>query len=177
VAVAAEIPDRIVLARDRDLRGRRGQIWTRRAILGLLIAFLVLGALNVFGQRPHGTTVATSAASIELYAPTHLRGGLLWEARFTITAHRDVKNALLRLSPGWQESMQMNTIEPGPLGEASRDGDLLFTLGHIPAGRTYRLFMQFQVNATNVGRRNADATLYDGATKLAAIHRRLTVFP
>jgi len=33
------------------------------------------------------------------------------------------------------------------------------------------------VNATNVGRRRADVTLYDGATKLGAIHRTVTVFP
>jgi hypothetical protein len=88
-----------------------------------------------------------------------------------------VKNALLQLSPGWQESMQMNTIEPSPLGQASRNGDLLFTLGHVPAGQAYRLFIQFQVSATNVGRRNADVTLYDGAKKLVHIHRRLTVYP
>jgi hypothetical protein len=173
----AEIPDRIVLERDRDLAGRGTNIWLRRGIVLVLVAFLALGAANVFGQRPAGTTVDAPAASLELYAPTKLRGGLFWEARFTITAHRDVKNALLQLSPGWQESMQMNTIEPSPLGEASRNGDLLFTLGHIPAGQTYRLFVQFQVSATNVGRRRADVTLYDGATEIAKINRKLTVYP
>ena len=92
--------------------------------------------------------------------------------RFTITAHQDVKNALLQLSPGWAEGMQINTIEPGPLGEASRNGDLLFTLGHIPAGRTFRLFMQFQVDPTNVGRRQQNVSLYDGKALLATLARR-----
>jgi hypothetical protein len=73
--------------------------------------------------------------------------------------------------------MQMNSIEPSPLGQASRDGDFLFTLGHIPAGKKFRLFMQFQVSATNVGRRHADATLYDGAKKLVTIKREITVYP
>jgi hypothetical protein len=173
----ADIPDRIVLKRHRDLEGRRHGIWYRRGLLTLLVAFLCLGLANVFGQRPHGTTVTAGAATLELYAPTHLRGGLLYEARFTITATREVKNALLQLSPGWNEGQTMNTIEPSPLGEASRNGDLLFTLGHIPAGHTYRLFLQLQVNPTNVGRRNADVTLYDGATKLVHIHRRLTFYP
>src|SRR5205085_455740 len=103
--------------------------------------------------------------------------GLFFEARFTIAAHRDVKSAVLQLSPGWSEGIQMNTIEPSPVGEASRNGDLLFTLGHIPAGGVYRLFMEFQVNATNVGRRRADATLYDGGVKLGTIHRTVTVYP
>jgi hypothetical protein len=37
--------------------------------------------------------------------------------------------------------------------------------------------MEFQVNPTNVGHRTADVTLYDGGTKLATIHRTVTVFP
>jgi hypothetical protein len=173
----ADIPDRIVLKHHRDLDGAGHRIWYRRALVALLTVFLLLGVLNVFGQRPAGTTVDSPEASLELYAPTKLRGGVFFEARFTITAHRDVRNALLQLSPGWQESLQMNTIEPVPLGQGSRNGDLLFTLGHIPAGQKFRLFVQFQVNATNVGRRNADVTLYDGGRKLVHIHRRLTVYP
>jgi hypothetical protein len=73
--------------------------------------------------------------------------------------------------------MQQNTIEPSPVAEGSRGGDLLLTLGHVPAGQVHRLFLEFQVNATNVGRRRADVTLYDGATKLGTIHRTVTVFP
>jgi hypothetical protein len=173
----ADIPDRIVLKRHRDLEGQGHHIWYRRTLVGLLVVFLLLGVFNVFGQRPAGTTVDGSAASLELYAPSKVRGGLLFEARFTIVAHHDVKNALLQLSPGWLEGMQLNTVEPGPLGEASRDGDLLLTLGHIPAGTTYRLFLQFQVVPTNVGRRHADVTLYDGSQKLVHIDREVTVYP
>lgn len=173
----ADTPDGIVLKRHRDLAGRQNHIWYRRAILAVICTFLLLGLFNVFGQRPHSTTAEHPRASMKLYAPTRLRGGLLYEARFTIEAHRDVKSAVLQLSPGWNEGQTLNTLEPGPLGEASRNGDLLLTLGHIPAGETYRLFIQFQVNPTNVGRRTADATLYDGATKLFTIHRTLTFFP
>jgi hypothetical protein len=173
----ADTPDRIVLERHRDLAGRGHHIWYRRALVAILGAFLVLGAANVFGQRPAGHTADAPEASLELYAPSKLRGGVMFEARFTITAHQDVKNALLQLSPGWVEGMQINTIEPGPLGEASRNGDLLFTLGHIPAGQKHRLFMQFQVSATNVGRRHADVTLYDGGKKLIHLDREITVYP
>jgi hypothetical protein len=173
----ADIPDRIVLKRHRDLDGRAHRIWYRRGIFALVPVFLILGLANVFDQRPGGTTVDASRATFELYAPTRLRGGLLYEARFTIHAHADVKNALLQLSPGWNEGQTLNTIEPSPLGEASRNGDLLLTLGHIRPGATYRLFMQFQVNPTNLGRRRADVTLYDGGTELAHVDRTLTFFP
>ena len=88
-----------------------------------------------------------------------------------------MKNAVLRLAPGWAEGQSINQIEPAPLGQASRNGDMLFTLGHIPAGTKYRLFMEFQVDPTNVGRRSADVTLYDGGTKLVHLDRTLTFYP
>jgi hypothetical protein len=33
------------------------------------------------------------------------------------------------------------------------------------------------VNPTNVGRRSADVALYDGDTRLLAVHRTITVYP
>jgi hypothetical protein len=175
--VMASLPDGIALERHRELSGPGFNRPVRWVVLALLVAFLLLGAFNVFGQRPGSTTVDTPKARLELYAPSRLRGGLLYEARFTITAHHDVKRALLQLSPGWNEGQQINTIEPSPIGQASRDGDLLLALGHIPAGQRFRLFMEFQVNPTNVGRRAANVTLYDGGAKLATINRTVTVFP
>jgi hypothetical protein len=173
----ADIPDRIVLKRHRDLEGRKNHIWYRRAVVTLLAAFIVLGLLNVFGQKPETATDGNAQATLELTAPDHLRGGLLYQARFTIEAHRDVKNAVLEFSPGWLESQTMNTVAPSPLSEANRNGNLLFTLGHIPAGTVYHLFMQFQVNPTNVGTRAADVTLYDGGAKIAHIDRQVSFFP
>jgi hypothetical protein len=175
--MAADIPDRIVLKRHLDLTGPGFNRRVRRTLLVLLAGLLVLGLFNVFGQRPETHSADSTRAKLDVYVPSHLRGGLLYEARFTINAHTDVKNALVQLSPGWNEGMQINTIEPSPLGEASRNGDILFTLGHIPAGQKYRFFMQFQVDPTNVGRRRADVTLYDGGTKLLTIHRTVTVWP
>jgi len=176
-SVVADIPDRIVLKHHRDLEDVGHRIWYRRGLVALLTAFLLLGLFNVFGQRPAGHTIDSRRASLELYAPSKLRGGVFFEARFTITAHTELKNAVLQLSPGWAEGMQINSIEPSPLGEASRNGDFLFTLGHIPAGQKFRLFMQFQVSATNVGRRHADVTLYDGARRLVHLSREVTVYP
>jgi hypothetical protein len=172
-----EIPERIVLDRHLHLHGPGFNRGIRRVILGLLAVFLVFGLANAFGQHPTTHSANSATASLDLSVPDHLRGGLLYQARFTISAHSDVRDAILQLSPGWNEGMQINTIEPGPLGESSRNGDMLFKLGHIPAGQIHRLFMQFQVDPTNIGRRRADVTLYDGARKLLTIHRTVTVFP
>ena len=173
----AQIPDGITLRRHRDLEGRRHDAWIRRALLALVGLVPLLALTNLFGQRPHVATAQSTPATLELYAPAHVRGGLLWEARFTVYAHRELKRAVLELDKGWMEGMQINTIEPSPVGEGSHDGRLVLDLGHVPAGQRYILFMQFQVNPTNVGRRAQDVRLYDGTALLTTIHRRITIFP
>jgi hypothetical protein len=171
----AAIPDRLVLKRDRDLEGRT--LWWRRGLLALLAAFVLLGLLNLFGQRPSTARAANDVAVLSLYAPTKLRGGLLWTARVHITARREIKDATLVLDPGWMEGMQINSLEPGPIGEASRDGRPALELGHIPAGRSFVFYMAFQVDATNVGRRSQNLTLDDGTTPVLTIRRDVTIYP
>ena len=143
----------------------------------LIAALPVVALLNVFGQRPTTSTASAPVASLHLYAPEDLRGGLIYMARFTITAHEDLKKANLILSRGWAESFTINTIEPSPIGEASADGKLVLTLGHIPAGKSYILFIQLQVNPTNVGHRAQNVELHDGTTPLLRIKRTVTIFP
>ena len=172
----AETPAFLTLRRNRDEATRLET--TIRRVLAVLVALLLVAALlNIFGQRPESVTAGSAQAAVKLYAPARLRSGLYYEARFTITARRDLKDALLVLAPGWGEGMTINTIEPSPVGEASRDGKLSFDLGHIRAGTSYILFMQLQVNPTNVGRRSQDVALYDGDRFVTSIDRTVTVFP
>lgn len=173
-----DIPDQIVLARHRDLKGASRAPWARRAILAAIVLFAVLGLANVFGQRPSTSSAATSAAELTLYAPERLRGGLLFSARFHVHARQELRNAVLVLEPGWLEGMAVNTIEPSPVGEASSDGRLTLQLGHIPKGSSYALYMQFQVNPTNLAwRRNADVLLEDGSRPILRIHHHYTIYP
>src|SRR4051794_22946042 len=104
----AQIPDTIVLKRDRDLAGRQNEIWVRRGLFALLCVVPVLALLNVFGQRPATSSAAIGAARLSVYAPTRVRGGLLFQARFHLTAERDIKKAILVLAPGWLEGMTVN---------------------------------------------------------------------
>jgi hypothetical protein len=175
----ADVPDTLVLKRHRDLVGLyRAGIWVRRSVIVVFAAFILLGLFNVFGQRPATVASEVSAAKLTLYAPTDIRGGDFMQARFHITAKHDVKDAFLELDPGWAESMSINTIEPSPINQASNDGRLSFELGHIPRGKSYILFMQFQVNPTNVAwHRSQDVTLLDGNRVLTHINRTITVYP
>jgi hypothetical protein len=175
----ADVPDNLVLKRHRDLEGlyRRG-IYVRRAILSTVLGFCLLGLANVFGQATSTSEAAFGAGTLSVSSATALRGGDLTPAVFTIHAVRDVKNAILVLDPGWATGMSINTIEPSPTSETSDKGRLAFTLGPISAGDSFTLFMQFQVNPTNVTwQRPQDVQLRDGAAVLATIHRTLTVYP
>ncbi len=173
----ADVPDTIVLERDRDLEGRRNDIWVRRGLMALVAVVPIVALFNVFGQRPDSHTLVAPAASLKVYAPSHLRGGLIYQVRFHVTARQELKDATLVLGSGWLEGMSVNTIEPSPVSEASDNGRLSLELGHIPRGQSYILFMQFQVNPTNVGRRTQTVELDDGDTKVLSFDRTVTIFP
>jgi hypothetical protein len=172
----ADVPDQLVLKVARDREGKR-DVTARRIALGALVVVIGLGLFNLFGQRPATTVAESDAARLEVYAPKRVRGGLFYEARFRVDALREVREATLVLDSGWAEGITINTVTPGPIGEASRDGRLAFELGRIPAGQKHVLFLQLQVNPTNVGQRAQDVELYDGDELLATIDRSITVFP
>ena len=115
--------------------------------------------------------------TLSVVAPTSVRGGLIWEARFDVHAVRTIRDARLVLDSDWLEANTVNTIEPSPSQETSRNGALELDLGRVPAGRRHLLFMQFQTNPTNVGRRTVTVALLDGNEQLLRISRTLTVFP
>jgi hypothetical protein len=172
----ADVPDQLVLKVARDREGRRDIVF-RRVAFSAIVVLLALGLLNVFGQRPTTVGADSPAASLELYAPERVRGGVIWEARFRIDAQRELEEATLVLDPGWAEGMTINTIEPAPIGEASRDGKLVFELGRVPSGQKHVIYFQLQVNPTNIGRHGQNAELFDGDQLVASLDRTLTVFP
>ncbi len=172
----AELPEHLDAGRHRDT-SMFWELAARRVVLGLIAVLAVVALFSVFGQSAAETTVAAPAADLQVSAPTHVRGGLFFQGRFTVDAKSGLENATLVLQPAWLENISINTIEPSPTDEASRDGDLALSYGPLDAGDRLVVYMQFQVNPTNVGRRSADVSLYDGETLLATDERALTIFP
>ena len=102
---------------------------------------------------------------------------MLFQARFITEARTELKHATLVLNRGWLEGLTVNTIEPSPLNEASQNGNLSLELGHIPAGRKYVLYVEYQVNPTTVGTRTLRVELDDGNTPVTALTRTLRILP
>ena len=172
----AALPDRLTRKHNVDST-ERFELTSRRVFFGLIGLLLVVALGNAFGQHPEVTVAASPRAELEVNAPTALRGGIYFQGRFTVRAREELREATLVLDSGWMESIHINTIEPSPVGEASRDGDLALELGHVPAGDKHVLYLQFQVNPTNVGRRSQTVRLYDGDELVATSTRTVTVFP
>jgi hypothetical protein len=170
-------PQGLTLEHDRDLKGRERRPHVRHALLGLQCAFLALGLLNLFGQSPVESSATGPGARLEVSSPTKLRGGLFFQARFRITAEREIENATIVLDRGWLEGITLNTLVPAPLGEASRDGHIALELGRVPPGQEHVLYLQFQVNPTAVGRHSQDVQLYDGERLLTSVDRSTTIWP
>jgi hypothetical protein len=151
--------------------------WVRRILLCALAVIPILALFGVFGQRPTTTSVDSAAASVVVRSPERLRGGLLFETRVEVTAHRDIKELELVFDRGWWESMTVNTILPEATQEASSDGRVVLAYGPLGAGHREVTWIQFQVNPTNVGERQENIDVKDGETELAQVRRAVTIFP
>ncbi len=171
------VPEGLTLEQHRDRPARGSRQVVRWVLLGALTLILVLGLANVFGQHSLESTVESSAGSLVVDAPRTLRGGLFFQARLTVTGSEEIERATVVLDPGWLEDITLNTVEPAPVGEASRDGKIALELGHVPAGDEHLLFLHFQVNPTAVGRRSQDVDLYDGERLLGSIERDAFIWP
>jgi hypothetical protein len=173
----ADQPDGIVLSRHRDLDGRGWHPWVRRGLVALVALVLVLALLGFVGQSTSTSRADSPAASLAVDSPNAVRGGLLYQTRFTVVAHQELQHATLVLNAGWIDGLTVNTIEPTPVNEASRNGSLALELGHLAAGAKYVLYMDYQVNPTTVGSRTLRLELNDGEQPVASLTRQLRIWP
>ena len=171
------VPEGLTLEHHRDLAGREQRPVVRWLLLGALALVLVLGLLNSFGQVVSESVGETEAVRFEVSAPSKIRGGLFFQARYRVEAIEEIENATIVLDPGWLEDITLNTLEPAPVGESSRDGRIALELGRIPAGDKHVLYLHFQVNPTAVGLRSQDVELYDGERLLVSFDRTAIVWP
>jgi hypothetical protein len=171
------LPGGLSLQRNRDLGGRSGHVWYRRALLCAIAVLPVLALLNVFGQRPTTTSAHALPADLEVTAPARLRSGLIFQVRVQVTAHQNVAKPQLIFDRGWWDSMSENSLEPNPSSQTNLNGRVVLSYNKLTAGDTLIVWLYFQVNPTNVGKRREDVELDDGSTVITRVHRSLTIFP
>lgn len=172
-----DLPHSLERRRHVDLDRRSAEPWIRRLILVLLAGVAVAAALNTFGQTSKAMTVTTPEATLMVRSPEAVRGGIFFQARFEVLARERIAHPRLVLDEGWAEELQINTIEPAPVDEASVDGRIELSYDPIEPGQRLKVWIQFEANPTAGGKRTQGVELRDGSTTVASLARDLTVFP
>jgi hypothetical protein len=158
-------------------RGERTGLIARRILMTILAAISLLALLDVFGQKASSSEVANARVRMRLTAPDAVRGGLFFQSRIEIHALDRIAHPRLVLDEGWLEGMQVNSIEPAPGDEESRDGRLALSYTTLEAGDVLKVWLQFEVNPTNAGTRPYDLELDDDMQLVARIDHQLRIMP
>lgn len=167
----SRLPDGIDLPRHRDFQGRQASVWLRRAALAVLLLFVIAGLANVFGQASTTSEASGAAGTLTVTAPEAVRGGIYYQARFTIAAKRAIESPVLRLDRGWYEQTTVNTVEPEPAATESDERYVRLRFDPLAAGSSLVVYLDLQANPTNVGTHDADVALLDGSTPIASVDR------
>jgi hypothetical protein len=173
----AQLPEGLDPGRHVDLEGRGAHPAVRRTFLLLLGASTVAALVNVFGQRPSTGRASASFASLEVQSPTRLRGGLIFQTRIQVHARTRIEHPTLVLQHGWFESMSVNSIVPNPESQSAVDDTVRLVFPSLAAGRSSTVWIYFQVNPTNLGRRSEDVALEGARGQRVTVRRSVTVFP
>jgi hypothetical protein len=173
----SQLPDGIDLPRHRDFEGRETSVWLRRAGILILLAFVIAGLLNVFGQASTTSQATGAAGTLTVTSPEAVRGGLIYQARFTITAEQAIEEPVLRLDRGWYAQTTINTLEPEPAATESDERYVRLRFDPLDAGRSMVVYLNLQANPTNVGSHDADVALLDGDQPIASVSRHQIDWP
>lgn len=173
----SDLPAGIELGRHRDFEGRELGQWLRRGFLLLLGIFVIAALFDAFGQVPSTTTAEGQAATLKMTAPSRVRGGLYYQAKFEIQANQPLAAPTLALQSGWYDETTVNTVEPEPEETTSNPTGVELHYPALSAGETLVVYINLQANPNNIGSHEGGVTLYDGKRPIAAIDRTQVDFP
>jgi hypothetical protein len=173
-------PVGLTFPRHRDLEGRLWR-WSdrfRQAVTAVLVGFVALALLNVFGQRPNTASATSSGVVLRVQAPSSVRGGLIYQTRVDVTARRPIARPVITLDGGWFDGMTLNSVQPGPASQTSGQGGATFQYAPLRAGQTLTVWFEWSTNPTLVEwRRPRTITVGDGGTKLVSQTSSMTAYP
>ena len=170
--------DALDAAVHRDLRGRYSAPWGRRVLLTGFALLIAAALLNLLGQHTTDSSASSGAGTLKVTAPSTVRGGLMYQARFTfISGDHALNHPTLLLDSGWFDGMTFNGAVPDPSQQIDVGGRVAMEFDRLAARQQSTVWLSFQANPTTVGRRDTDAELDDGQTVVARIHRTLRVLP
>jgi hypothetical protein len=162
---------------DSSERGQAAGLWGRRVVMALFALISLAALIGFTGQRASTSAASAPAVRMKLSAPEVVRGGLFFQSRVDIRALAPIAHPRIVLADGWIEGLQVNSIEPAAETETSRDGHVVLSYGELKTGDVLRVWLQFEVDPTSVGKRDYTLELDDAERPLARIPRTIRVLP
>ena len=147
-------------------------------MLTIFAAIAVLGLARCLRTGHHPDGGERPGAVLNVSAPETVRGGLFFQSRDRDPRAR-ARSSIRGSSSTRAGSRACRSTRSSPrrVSEASRDGRVVLSYDALAAGDRLRVWLQFEVDPTNVGQRSYGLELDDAETRLAAVHRDITVLP
>src|SRR3954452_24596209 len=121
--MSGSFPDGISPGESLNPPRRQQGVWARRVFIAVVVAFLVLGLLNVFGQTTSTTEASSHAADVRVNAPSAVCGGLLYQVEIQGRARQTGPRTTPPRSSGWFSGLTTNVEVPQPSTQSSRNGE------------------------------------------------------
>ena len=153
--------------------------WRRHASPLSLVVFATVVALAFLGIFGHERNWAADGvgASLDVHMPEVIRNGEFFEMRVTVVAEAEVDELVIEVDHSLWQDITVNTVLPAPSEEASVDGRYRLTFADLPAGTTFLLKVDGQVNPDIVGGNDGSVTVRDGDDLLAEVAVSMGVLP
>ena len=167
-------PDGIAAGHLRDRAA-----WHRLANPLPLLVFAGVVGLALAGVLGHERewSAAASGTSLKVHMPETIRNGEFLEMRLTVEATTGIAELVIGIDQALWEDMTVNTMIPAATEEVSEDGEFRFTFGELPAGTSFMLKVDAQVNPDIVGGNSGTITVYDGDEPLVDQSIEMAVLP
>ncbi len=153
--------------------------WRRHASpLGLVVfALVVAAALSGLLGRESTRAVEDGGTRLEVHTSEVVRNGEFLEMRVRVVADPDIGVLVIGIEDSLWQDVTVNTLIPAASEEENADGETRFTFAELPAGTTFQLKVDMQINPDLLGGTSGRVTVYDGETELVSAPITITVLP
>ena len=153
--------------------------WRRHASPLSLVVFGAVLALGLTGFLGHERdwNASNGGVRLQVHAPEVIRSGELLEMRIQVEADEPVGDLVIGVDHALWEDMTVNTMLPAAAEESSRDGQLRFRYGELPAATPFLVKLDLQINPDILGGNEGLISVFDGDRELTRVDVGIRVLP
>lgn len=137
---------------------------------------IVLGLTGLLGREAAWRAEANGVRLV-VHSSEIIRNGEFFEMRVTVESEDALGELVIGIEDGLWEDMTVNTLIPGPVDEASNDGEFRLTFAELDANTPFLLKVDLQVNPDIVAGNDGAVTVYDGEEPMVTTDLSITVLP